>query len=256
MSRILNISLFPMDAPYIEGILFLCYNVMMRFAFIHHHLVRQILGGLAGMAIAALLYVVFQQVSDLGGNRAMLVDTPTIARTSGTVRVNDTNPDPNELRKVAEHAREIAAAMSSAAPAPSAPAPKTVIAEPSFPIASSPMARAERIALQRSQHSLMVDAATLEPTQENRIAFRNAVAASARANTLHPTATPEGPAAPPSPIPVEPSTPSEQVSVSSALPNSGVALNFLVVASLVGALLHVHPRLRRRLASTLLGEVQ
>jgi hypothetical protein len=233
----------------------------MRIPLLQNHLARQILGGVGGMVVASLVYVVFQQISSLGNSRAMLVDTPTISGKSGTVQVNEVSPDPTELRKVAQHAREIAAALSSSATtepvvtaAPAAP----VSEKSSFLVASSQMTRAERLALQRSLRDTMANAASMEPTQENRIAFRNAVAANERAAALNPAATAEPPSAP---AEVASSTEDELSPVvppktSAALPSSGAALNLLVIIALVTALLHVHPDLRRRLTSTLLGRVQ
>lgn len=225
---------------------------------LQNHLARQLLGGLAGMAVATLVYVVLQQVSLFGNNRAMLVDTPTIAGSSGEVRVNDANADPNELRRVAGHARDIETAL-----APSDDV--TTMQEPS-PIeeqiaASSPMTpRAERLALIRSQHETGVSAtATAQPSQTDRIAFRNAYAASLRAQETRPAApavfaegTPTTSLATQStPLIVTDRAPTQVLTQATALPSSGLALNFLVFVSLFGALLHLHPVLRRRLLSTL-----
>ncbi len=81
----------------------------MPFKLPQSHTLRQVIGAVGGMAIAAVVYTGFQALSTVQLNRAMLVDlNPTVSENAGVVSVNNKNIDDDTLKRLQSRAQQVA----------------------------------------------------------------------------------------------------------------------------------------------------
>ena len=90
---------------------------------------RQVIGGVAGMAAATLLYFSIQNLtSGTSSMKGLLVDTTTVSQHAAQIRVNDKNIDDATLRTIARRAQTVATLVEQSkkdAPVPTAVAAPT-----------------------------------------------------------------------------------------------------------------------------------
>jgi hypothetical protein len=85
---------------------------------------KQILGAGAGMAIAAVIYLGLNHVSDLN-IKGVLVSTDTVTENSGEVSVNSKNVDEDTLRRIQARAVTVANQLENASSSAQAQTPTT-----------------------------------------------------------------------------------------------------------------------------------
>lgn len=137
------------------------------------NMAKQIAGGLAGMAVAALVYVAVDQLS-YTRIRGLLVSTNNVSENAGQVRTNSANMDEESIRRLEGRARAVADQLQSSAAAMNSSA-----------IAETPLSNnvAERKQQRIFAHEVS-DALSTAPTytndpntmltNEQRLAIRNA----------------------------------------------------------------------------------
>jgi hypothetical protein len=245
----------------IERIPVFRYNDPMAFRLSQHRLIREVLGATAGMGVATAIYVIIQQFSTVTMSKAVLVSPDVVSQTAEQFRVNDKTLDDTEMRRIAMHAREIAAALDGQQAGSSASSAVSEAASSSA-VAGRPIS-------------------TDEVTQGERVQFRNDIAQALR--------TGDTPPEPPSHAPTVSSSAASSASTSSAktssvrssvassvtssvaaatnsqiepvtlskkpqgLPSSGLGLQILVLTALLLAAASTRGDLRQRLIAAARG---
>lgn len=180
--------------------------------------VRQLIGAATGVAIAAVIYFGYQQVSDLSLS-ALLVSPNTVSENAGEIRINEKNVDDATLRLIARRAQTVAAQLAQDQKQSSSPNAAAVALQQS---AAENLDRRTRLAQIRALAANASTYSTPNPTQDvsqrERIDARNQ-------NVIE--------------------TDSSHAAAGS-LPNSGLALNVVMFISFVAALCAV-PDVRRKL---------
>lgn len=77
------------------------------------HAVKQLLGAVAGMTLAGLVYVSIQYTSDMNIT-GLLVEPGVITESAGNVRINDITVDDGTLRRITSRADAVAKALDLA----------------------------------------------------------------------------------------------------------------------------------------------
>jgi len=98
---------------------FFCYNSSMTYKNIFKNsAVKQVIGALAGMAVAGLLYIGIDQTSSLN-IKGLLVSTDSITGNAGDIRINATDVNDATIRRLTSRANAIADQLASSASAAS-----------------------------------------------------------------------------------------------------------------------------------------
>ena len=233
------------------------YNDSMVFRLSQHRLVREVVGAMAGMGVATAIYVIIQQFSTVTMSRAVLVSPSVVSQTAEQIRVNDKTVDDADLKRIAMHAREIAAALVTQQ-TDSSRASSTSVVLASHPVPGTPVP---------------TDAAT----QGERVQFRNDLAQALRTGDVAPVPPSHAPAASSASVSSASASSEEVSSVTSSitssvavatiaatepaalskkpqgLPSSGLGLQALVLAALLMAVGSTRRDLWQRLIAAVRG---
>ena len=224
------------------------------------HTAKQLLGACAGMAIAGLVYVSVDKVSDFN-IKGLLVSTSTVTTNSGT-NINAKKVDPDTLRRITSRAQTVATTLENAAEPSQAETPVTNFAEER---------RAARFAEnQRKELAATAKTYSNDPNVVMSETDRLAIRAARIAGLPAPAVAPKPINYPPAPaagvtatagvvtvidtVPMHYGAEIVQTTAHTTnLPNSGLGLNLLVIATLIAAFAMSKTTWRRDLASMMQG---
>lgn len=225
---------------------------------LNSHTVKQLLGAVAGMAIAGVIYVAVEKTADMN-IKGLLVSTNTVPSTD--IALNDKTADEATLRRIAQRAATVAATLQQSNEQTQAETPVTDFAS-SRRFARE--AEAEREQLAEGAKTYVNDP-NVVMSEEDRLAIRAARVAGLPAPEAAPELVNYGYGEPPSNmapatlaeapiVTVAEAAPmhsgAEMVQAPTNLPNSGLGMNLPILASCAGAFAASKTR-RMRLASML-----
>lgn len=224
---------------------------------------KQALGALVGMGAATLLYVSLQELS-LFNIKGILVNTSTVSENTGQVRVSSANVDDETLRRIAYRARTVAETLEASKKEVTNPTAPTALQEK----AAANRTRREAIAGMRAEREKAVTYDMQQSpeqvvSEEQRLAIRAARAqGAASVPTVTKVATAKNSATPVAASVARtetvaiagdtvsavyaPATHRAATETPKSLPHSGLALNLLVLLSLMLALCSLHTGIRAR----------